>query len=103
MDEIKKYTSRQEDLARIAKALGHPARIAIMQFMAKRGSCCFSEIEAAMPLSKATVSQHLSELRDAGLVIAEPELPRIRYSINHQAWARAGMIFGAFFSQRLAQ
>jgi len=103
MAEIKKYTSRQEDLARVAKALAHPARVAIVEFLAKRGACYFNEIEAAMPLSKATVSQHLSELKDAGLVKATPELPKIKYSVNPEAWAMAGMIYGAFFSRRLSK
>ena len=59
MEEKKDYTKQQEQLARFAKALGHPARIAIMHFLAKRDTCYFGAIPEELPIAKATVSQHL--------------------------------------------
>jgi ArsR family transcriptional regulator len=67
MEESKKdYSINQEQIARFAKALGHPARIAVLNFLAKRDTCYFGDIHEELPISKATVSQHLKELKDAG-------------------------------------
>ena len=63
----KKYTEEQEKLARFAKAMGHPARIAILQFLASQECCFFGDIHEELPIAKATVSQHLKELKEAGL------------------------------------
>ena len=64
----KVYSIRQEQLARFAKAMGHPARIAILQLLAKQQTCYFGDINEELPIAKATVSQHLKELKDAGLI-----------------------------------
>lgn len=64
----KSYTEGQEQLARFAKAMGHPARIAILHFLAKQKCCFFGDIHEVLPISKATVSQHLKELKEAGLI-----------------------------------
>ena len=74
MDEKKDYTATQEQLARFAKALGHPARIAIMHFLAKQKTCYFGDIHEELPIAKATVSQHLKELKNAGLIQLAREL-----------------------------
>ena len=72
------YSAREEQIARIAKAMGHPARIAILHFLAKRDSCYFGAIHEELPIAKATVSQHLKELKDAGLIQGEIEPPRVK-------------------------
>ena len=77
MEEKKDYTAIQEQLARFAKALGHPARIAIMHFLAKQETCYFGDIHEELPIAKATVSQHLKELKDAGLIQGEVETPKV--------------------------
>ena len=64
----KKYSEEQERMARFAKAMGHPARMAILQFLARQESCFFGDIHEELPIAKATVSQHLKELKDAGLI-----------------------------------
>ena len=64
----KKYTEEQEKLARFAKAMGHPARIAILQFLASQECRFFGDIHEELPIAKATVSQHLKELKEAGLI-----------------------------------
>ena len=70
-----KVSNTQEQLARFAKAMGHPTRIAILQFLANRTTCYFGDIHEELPIAKATVSQHLKELKDAGLIQGEVETP----------------------------
>lgn len=84
--ENKEYTIDQEQLARFAKAMGHPARIAILDFLAKQNCCFFGDIHEVLPISKATVSQHLKELKDAGLIQGSIEPPKVRYCINPENW-----------------
>lgn len=86
---IKNYTQEEEQLARFAKALGHPARIAVLKFLASQDSCFFGDIHEVLPIAKATVSQHLSELKDAGLIQGEIQPPRVKYCINKENWALA--------------
>ena len=93
MENDKKYTARQEQLARFAKALGHPARISIMQFLAKQESCYFGDIHEELPIAKATVSQHLKELKNAGLIQGEIETPKVKYCINKAFWELAQNLF----------
>jgi ArsR family transcriptional regulator len=98
MQENKKdYTLNQEQIARFAKALGHPARIAILDFLAKRDTCYFGDIHEELPIAKATVSQHLKELKDAGLIQGEIETPKVKYCINRENWALAKQMFNKFF------
>ena len=89
----KEYTIRQELLARFAKAMGHPARIAILQFLAKQQDCCFGCIQEELPIAKATVSQHLKELKEAGLIQGEVEPPKVKYCINRENWKLASELF----------
>lgn len=97
----KEYTERQEQLARIAKAMGHPARIAILQFLAERNTCYFGDIHEELPIAKATVSQHLKELKDAGLIQGEVETPKVKYCINRGMWCLARELFREFYSLRV--
>lgn len=96
---IKEYTIRQEQLARFAKAMGHPARIAILQFLAKQENCYFGDIHEELPIAKATVSQHLKELKEAGLIQGEIETPKVKYCINRDNWQYAKSLFGDFFNE----
>ncbi len=93
----KDYSIKQEQVARFAKAMGHPARIAILQFLAKQTQCYFGEIHEELPIAKATVSQHLKELKDAGLIQGEVETPKVKYCINRENWQLAKTLFGDFF------
>jgi len=99
MADKKELSCDKERLARFAKALGHPTRIAIMQFLIKQHSCYFGEISDELPIAKATVSQHLKELKDAGLIQGEIELPKVKYCINKENWQLAKDLFGEFFGQ----
>lgn len=97
----KDYTTRQELLAKYAKAMGHPARIAILQFLAQQERCYFGDIHEELPIAKATVSQHLKELKDVGLIQGEVETPKVRYCINRDNWALAKELFENLFGQHL--
>lgn len=99
MNSKKEYSIKQEQLARFAKALGHPARIAIIHFLAKQETCYFGDIHEELPIAKATVSQHLKELKDAGLIQGEIELPKVKYCINKENWKLAKELFHEFFGQ----
>jgi len=73
-------------LARQCRALGHPARLAIVRYLAGRhGRCTCGDIVEQLPLAQSTVSQHLKILKDAGLIIGEVEPPRVCYCLNEQA------------------
>ena len=89
----------QERLARWAKAMGHPTRIAILEFLLKQESCFFGEIHEELPIAKATVSQHLKELKDAGLIQGEIETPKVRYCINRENWEAARTMFEEFLGR----
>ena len=92
--ENKGYTLEQEQIARFAKAMGHPARIAILEFLARQNCCFFGDIHEELPIAKATVSQHLKELKEAGLIQGEIETPKVKYCINRELENS----FYAFFS-----
>ena len=76
--EKKTYTLEQEQLARFAKAMGHPARMAILEFLASQTCCFFGDIHDELPIAKATVSQHLKELKEAGLIQGTIEPPKVK-------------------------
>lgn len=84
MSAKKKANYDKEDivLARYAKALSHPARILILRYVGSVKTCFFREISKIVPLAGSTVSQHLSELKTAGLIIAEYDPPNMKYSID---------------------
>lgn len=90
--DSRSYTDRQIQIARFAKAMGHPARIAILEFLAGRECCFFGDIHEELPISKATVSQHLKELKDAGLIQGQIEPPKVRYCLNRENWELAGRL-----------
>ena len=89
----------EEQLARFAKALGHPTRIVILKYLASLNSCYFGNIHNELPIAKATVSQHLKELREAGLIQGEIETPKVKYCINREKWELARYLFAGFFGE----
>ena len=97
------YSIDNEQLARFAKAMGHPARITILQFLASLDCCYFGDIHNELPISKATVSQHLKELKDAGLIQGEIETPKVKYCINKENWEKAQQFFNGFFETKKAK
>jgi DNA-binding transcriptional ArsR family regulator len=91
------FTKSQIELAALAKALGHPARIAILQFLAQQKACVCGDIVDNLPLSQSTVSQHLKELKNAGLIQGDIEGPSVCYCINEKTWLRAQKALGDLF------
>lgn len=89
---------RENRIADLAKALGHPARIAILEFLAKQNACMCGDIVEELPLSQATVSQHLAELKRIGIVKGEIEGPRVCYCIDLKAWNEAKLLLTQFLS-----
>ena len=91
------YKEDTEALARFAKALGHPTRIAILKHLEKQ-SCCFTgDLVEVFPLAQSTISQHLKELKNAGLIQGELKPPKIKYCINQENWKNAKQLFQVFF------
>lgn len=87
--KTQKYTEIQNELAGVAKALGHPARVAILQLLASKQSCICGDIVDELPLSQSTVSQHLKELKNVGLIKGNIDGPSVCYCIDLEAWNRA--------------
>jgi DNA-binding transcriptional ArsR family regulator len=92
------FTVREQSLAAFAKALSHPARIAILDVLAKRNACICGEIVDVLPLAQSTVSQHLKELREAGLVTGSVDGPRSCYCINWKAFEKFNTEFNSLFN-----
>jgi ArsR family transcriptional regulator len=97
----KTYTTTQEKTARYAKALGHPVRVFIIDFLVKNtDKCCYSgDMAEELPIARSTLSQHLKELKDAGLIQGEINPPYIKYCINKTSWAEAKVMFDQFFNR----
>ncbi|NLF42750.1 MAG: winged helix-turn-helix transcriptional regulator [Bacteroidales bacterium] len=91
------YSEHEKEMARFAKALAHPARIAILKLLAARNTCICNDMVKELPLAQATVSQHLKELKDAGLVQGNITPPSVKYCINRQNWELARKMFEEFF------
>lgn len=98
------YSDRQLLLAKYAKALSHPARIAIIEVLLKRQTCICGDIVEELPIAQSTVSQHLKELKEAGLIKGSIEGVTVCYCIDEKAWANASQflqgIFGEFRSMK---
>ena len=89
-------TDEQQKIARYAKAMGHPIRMYVLKLLSNQ-SCCYSgDLSDDLPIAKSTLSQHLKELRDAGLIQGEVEAPRIRYCLNKENWKEAQILFKKF-------
>lgn len=93
-----KITDNQKKMARYAKAMGHPIRMYVLELLSKQ-SCCYSgDLTDDLPIAKSTLSQHLKELKDAGLIQGEIEAPRIKYCINKENWKDAQILFKKFLN-----
>ena len=93
------FTKSQIETAALAKALAHPARIAILQFLAQSNACVCGDIVDELPLSQSTVSQHLKELKNLGLIKGEIEGPSVCYCIHPGNWEKAKKVLNGFFEK----
>lgn len=95
------FGQQEQELAALAKALAHPARIAILKELTKRQTCVCGEIVEVMPLAQSTVSQHLKELLAAGLIQGTVDGTKSCYCINLEAFQRFKKTIGDFFNLAL--
>lgn len=93
------FTQKEQDLAAFAKSLSHPARIAILKMLAQKNECLCGEIVEVLPLAQSTVSQHLKELKSAGLITGEIDGPRSCYCINWKAFEKFNSDFNSLFEK----
>jgi DNA-binding transcriptional ArsR family regulator len=91
------FTEKQNRLAALMKALAHPARIAIIQQLIKAKPCICGDLVNELGLAQATISQHLKELKSAGLIKGTIEGTSVCYCINERVWNRCKSMFEAFF------
>jgi len=94
-----KFTNEQERLARFAKAIGHPVRVAVLQMLAKQTCCYHGDMSELLPVAKSTLSQHLKELKDAGLIQGTITPPNVKYCINKENWMLAKKMFEELFTE----
>ncbi len=95
------FTEDQERTARYAKALSHPVRVFILDFLIRNiDKCCYSgDMAEELPIARSTLSEHLKELKKAGLIQGEINPPYIKYCINRESWNEAKLLLGAFFQR----
>ena len=91
------FTKKEQELADFAKALAHPARIAILKVLAQKNECICGEIVEVLPLAQSTVSQHLKELKNAGLITGSVDGPRSCYCIDWKAFEKFNSAFNGLF------
>jgi ArsR family transcriptional regulator len=96
------FTEEQQQLARVAKALAHPARVAIIQFLSSQKTCISGDIAAELPLARTTVSQHLQELKALDLIRGEIDGLTVCYCLNTELLRRVHQQFTAFFLEATA-
>lgn len=87
----------QKKIARYAKAMGHPVRMYVLNLLSKQACCYSGDLSDILPIAKSTLSQHLKELKDAGLIQGEIEAPKIKYCLNKQNWNEAKNLFKNIF------
>ena len=94
------FTKDQNEIALIAKAIGHPARIAILQYLLKKNACVCGDIVDEIGLAQATVSQHLKELKQAGLIKGDIDGRSVCYCIDNTKWEIVKDLLFEFFDQK---
>lgn len=97
---MSKYTLKQEQIALLAKALGHPARIAIIQLLLKKETCICGDIVNELPISQSTVSQHLKELKAVGIIKGDITGVKTCYCIDEKQWNKVGKMFIELFTNK---
>lgn len=95
------FTKKQNDLALMAKAIAHPARIAILQILIKADACICGDLVEELGLAQATISQHLKELKNAGLIQGTIEGTSVCYCIDPKVWKEYQQMFSSFFTKEV--
>ncbi|MBT8196290.1 MAG: winged helix-turn-helix transcriptional regulator [Bacteroidia bacterium] len=97
--KTEEFTKKENEIAVLAKAISHPARVEILKELAKRNSCVCGEIVDVLPLAQSTVSQHLKELQKAGLISGTVEGARSCYCINQKKVEQFRDMLNSFLSK----
>ncbi|RYZ84015.1 MAG: ArsR family transcriptional regulator [Moraxellaceae bacterium] len=97
------FTDTQNELAVVLKALGHPARIAILQYIIRQQACICNDLVAELGLAQATISQHLKELKNIGIIKGNIEGTSVCYCIDEVVWSRIQHNCSVFFSKPINQ
>ncbi|MCW8313455.1 metalloregulator ArsR/SmtB family transcription factor [Sphingobacterium sp. InxBP1] len=95
------FADEQNQLATAFKVLGHPARIAILQYIIDRKACICNDLVEELGLAQATISQHLKELKSTGIIQGTIEGKSVCYCINEAVWKRIQQDFNTFFNQEV--
>jgi len=95
--EYIEYTPQELELARFAKALSHPVRVAILNYLDKQCTCYTGDLVNIFPMAQSTISQHIKALKDAGLLKGEVNPPKTSYCIDQKNWRKAKRLFVVFF------
>ena len=92
-------SKEQIKFARYAKAMGHPIRMYILEILSKQNCCYSGDLSEVLPIAKSTLSQHLKELKSAGLIQGEIEAPKIKYCLNKDNWVEARNFYKKFLGE----
>ena len=98
MEKEEVISEDQKAMARFAKAMGHPVRMYVLELLSKQACCYSGDLTEVLPIAKSTLSQHLKELKDAGLIQGEIEAPKIKYCLNQENWKIAQSLFSGFLN-----
>lgn len=96
------FTEKQNEIADIAKAIAHPARVAIIQHLLKERACINGDLVEELGLAQATISQHLRELKEIGIIQGTIEGVRVSYCINAKMWKEVQLLFNELFDQYIS-
>jgi DNA-binding transcriptional ArsR family regulator len=93
------YSPNTKETARFAKALSHPVRLTILKHLSSQNCCFTGDLVDILPLAQSTISQHLKELKNAGLIQGEVDPPKVKYCINENNWKKAKDLFESLFQE----
>ncbi len=100
MDKKVELSKEIKEMAVLTKAMGHPVRLYILQKLSKMNACCYSgDLVEELPVGRSTLSQHLKELKYAGLIQGEIEPPYIKYCLNRKNWEKTKKMFHQLFNE----
>jgi DNA-binding transcriptional ArsR family regulator len=97
--KVEDFNTDQQEIAKYAKLLAHPARVAILEYLAKENKCISGDISAELPLSRTTVSQHLQELKNNQMINGEIDGQTVCYCINWKSYHKMQKLFNKFFNK----
>ena len=100
LSKTERFNEKQNNLALLAKAMGHPARIAILEHLIASDACVCGDIVDELGLAQATVSQHLKELKNMGFIKGNVEGTSVCYCIDEEKWGEVKELFADFFSMK---